>query len=202
MTLQTVLVFATPVGFYLALGVINLLLGHKSQIDAWAEANPRLAAMLKLSRSLGLDPWMLLQSLSLFIRGRLPATMKASETKRTTIKPPPLAVLVLALGLAPLFLRCQTSVNWPAVARCVPTEQIGRDIVDQVWDILLRGDDYEQALADLAAKYGPDGPAMVVCVVDALINKSLSPQQADPENVEANKRGRAFLRHAGTKVER
>lgn len=73
MTPQSIVALATPVGLYLALGAINLLFGHKSQINAWTESKPRLAAVLKLSRSLGLDPWMLLQSLTLVIRGRLPA---------------------------------------------------------------------------------------------------------------------------------
>jgi hypothetical protein len=57
---------------YLVSGIVSLILANKSQIDGWANANPRLAGILKLMRGLGLDPWLLLQSLSLLILGRLP----------------------------------------------------------------------------------------------------------------------------------
>src|SRR5690606_40061012 len=68
------------VGLYVALGLISLLIANRSQIDEWAEKNPRVAGIQKLMRSLGIDPWMLLQGLSLLIRGKLP-TPKAPEHK-------------------------------------------------------------------------------------------------------------------------
>lgn len=61
-----------PIVLYLTLGVVSLLLAYRSQLDEWAESNPRVAGTLKLMRSVGIDPWMLLQGLSLILRGRLP----------------------------------------------------------------------------------------------------------------------------------
>lgn len=57
-------------------GVLNLLIGHKSQVNAWAESHPRVAAVLKLCRAVGLDPWMIIQSLSLVVKGKLPESIK------------------------------------------------------------------------------------------------------------------------------
>lgn len=70
--------------------VINLMFAGRSQIDAWAEAHPRIAGTMKAMRGLGLDPWMLLQSASLIVKGRLPAAqtkpvVKVSETVHETV---------------------------------------------------------------------------------------------------------------------
>jgi hypothetical protein len=73
--------FAADYAWYLAFGLVSLLLAKRSQIDAWAESNPRLAGTLKLLRALGLDPWMALQSLSLIVRGKLPAKPDAKDPK-------------------------------------------------------------------------------------------------------------------------
>jgi hypothetical protein len=114
-------------------------------------------------------------------------------------------VLLLLIGIPSLTTACQTGVNWPAVAKCVPTEEIGKDIVNEIEGILLDGGDYEQALADLARKYGPDGPRMVVCVVNALLGdwtgETGSAPRADPKHTAGAARARAFLKHAGTRVE-
>lgn len=56
-----------------ALFTVNLLLGKRSQIDGWAERNPRAAATMKFLRAVGIDPWMLLQSASLALTGKLPS---------------------------------------------------------------------------------------------------------------------------------
>jgi hypothetical protein len=52
---------------------IQMVLTRKSQIDAWCEANPKRASLMKAIRSLCPDPWMMLQALALLFRGRLPA---------------------------------------------------------------------------------------------------------------------------------
>jgi hypothetical protein len=84
---------ANPWALWLALGVISLVLSKQSQFDEWANSRPRLAGMMKLLRGLGLDPFLLLQSLSLIIRGRLP---DPPATKPTS-KLPPLTIVTLAL---------------------------------------------------------------------------------------------------------
>ena len=53
-------------------GLLNLLLSERSRVDAWAEAHPRVAAVLKLLRGLGLDPWHLVAAASLFFTKKLP----------------------------------------------------------------------------------------------------------------------------------
>lgn len=65
--------------WWLVAGAISLVLSHQSQIDAWAERNPRLAGVMKLLRSLGLDPFMLLQSVSLIVRKKLPVKLQAAK---------------------------------------------------------------------------------------------------------------------------
>lgn len=59
--------YAIPGVFFL-----NLLLGKKSQIDAWCEANPNRAAVVKALRGVMPDPWLLLQAASLLLTKRLP----------------------------------------------------------------------------------------------------------------------------------
>jgi hypothetical protein len=93
---HAVLVFLQPYAWYLVFGGVSLLLSHRSQIDAWAEQNPRLAGVMKLLRSLGLDPWLFVQSLSLIVKGRLPVKVTAGSR---SVRPPPLAGLTLALVL-------------------------------------------------------------------------------------------------------
>ena len=101
-------------------GIFNLIFARKSQIEAWAESRPRLAALLKLSRSLGFDPWNAISALSLFFAKKLPDVQKSdspiakaeqrkADAKRladepVSIVPPgtPLLVLLVAglLGLS------------------------------------------------------------------------------------------------------
>jgi hypothetical protein len=95
--LAQVFAFLQPYLWYLALGVVSLVLSHKSQIDAWAEKNPRLAGVMKLLRGLGLDPWLVVQSLSLIVKGRLPVKVTAGSK---SMSPPPLAMLALAFFVA------------------------------------------------------------------------------------------------------
>jgi hypothetical protein len=86
-------------------GLLALLLlatARRSQIDAWAESKPKIAGALKILRGLGIDPFLVIQGLSLLIRGRLPAN------KDDTKKPPSggagglvgLALCAFALAIA------------------------------------------------------------------------------------------------------
>ena len=56
--------------------VLNLLVGHKSQINDWCESRPYLAAVLKLLRAVGLDPWQIAQAASLAATKKLPAALQ------------------------------------------------------------------------------------------------------------------------------
>ncbi len=59
--------------------LFNLALGHKSQIADWAEANPRLASILKLTRALGIDPWNVISSMQLLFTKKLPSAQKNGQ---------------------------------------------------------------------------------------------------------------------------
>lgn len=108
---------ANPWAGWLLLGALSLLVSKKSQVDAWAESNPRVAGVMKLFRSLGIDPWMLLQSLSLIVRGKLPAAKVDTKdapppTPKSGSIPPAATVLLLAGSLsifAPLLPACSSA---------------------------------------------------------------------------------------------
>ncbi len=59
--------------------LIHLALSHKTQIDSWCEANPRVAGTLKILRGVGIDPWLVLQGVSLLVQGRLPKYLKPKD---------------------------------------------------------------------------------------------------------------------------
>jgi hypothetical protein len=79
-SLQSLLGYLLPLILWGALtGILNLAFTYKSQIEAWVEANPRLAAWAKLSRSVGFDPWAFRAWLLLLIKKRLPDAQKANS---------------------------------------------------------------------------------------------------------------------------
>jgi hypothetical protein len=100
------------VALYLLSSLLSLLIARKSQVDAWAESRPRLAAALKLLRSLGLDPWMALQALSLAAHRRLPAppAVQVEKPKPKISTPPPFTVVLLVAAL-PLLPSCASAAS-------------------------------------------------------------------------------------------
>ncbi len=72
-------VILSGLAYALLTGIFNLLLGHKSQVEAWAESNPGLAAVLKATRALGFDPWNLIAALSLAFAKKLPEAQKSDS---------------------------------------------------------------------------------------------------------------------------
>lgn len=60
----------------IVLYICNLLLGHRSQLDSWVLKHPKVGGFLKIVRgALPADPWLILQGLSLLLRGSLPAKL-------------------------------------------------------------------------------------------------------------------------------
>lgn len=55
-----------------AVFLVNLAFGFRSQLDAWCERNRYAAGVLKILRSLGVDPWMFIAGVGLILKGRLP----------------------------------------------------------------------------------------------------------------------------------
>lgn len=82
---------AHPWSLWLLAGALSLLLARRSQVDAWVEMHPRIGGVLKLLRGFGIDPWLLVQGLSLLVRGRLPDPPPVKSTRKL----PPLVVIVL-----------------------------------------------------------------------------------------------------------
>lgn len=120
------------VAYAVITGLLNLLLSERSRVDAWAESNPRLAAMLKLLRGIGLDPWHLVAAASLLFKGQLPPGTGGDSKPVGAVEAPPLSArprggmdaemtslqrrrrlprLVLGLGFALLLLVACTSVT-------------------------------------------------------------------------------------------
>ena len=63
------------IGFGL-LYMCNVLLGHRSQVDAWVLRHRWLGGFLKVVRGLlPCDVWLLLQGVSLLLRGSLPGKL-------------------------------------------------------------------------------------------------------------------------------
>jgi hypothetical protein len=75
--------------WYAAAGLISFIFSKKSQLDHWVEENPRLGGLAKILRSVGLDPWMLLQGLWLLVRGKLPAHAKNVTLESNLESEPP-----------------------------------------------------------------------------------------------------------------
>lgn len=69
---QLVLSHAVPLVLFACIYLLLLLVAHKSQADAWCMKRPRLAGFLKLVRGLGIDPWLIVQGLTLLLKARLP----------------------------------------------------------------------------------------------------------------------------------
>ena len=101
-------------GVYVALFVaayaLNLLYGHKSQVDAWCNANPKRAAVMKLIRGLlPVDPWMIIQGLSLLFKGKLPAKWQNV-----------VSILPAALEASPVISDAATPAEAPSIKEEAP----------------------------------------------------------------------------------
>lgn len=108
-------------------GVFNLVLANKSQIEVWATANPRLAALFKFTRAIGFDPWALFASMTLLFAKKLPAAqradspvaVRAEETVRIipSRRPGPPFPPAAALLLLAFVAHSQACAIWKPVAR-------------------------------------------------------------------------------------
>jgi hypothetical protein len=65
--------------YALLTGLLNLIFSKKTQINAWCEANPRLAAIGKLMRAVGFDPHGLWAFVTLFVTKKLPQIQLADS---------------------------------------------------------------------------------------------------------------------------
>lgn len=129
--------------------LLNFAIAHRSQIDEWCEERPRVAGVLKIFRALGLDPWGLAQGISLIVKGRFPLSLEkakaAVQAPRSTLRPPPLALMVVcfsALALQALFgLAYGCSGSQPPPPRSVA------DLAPEICRVALAGQNLEPAEA-------------------------------------------------------
>jgi hypothetical protein len=56
--------------------ICNLLIGHRSQLDSWVTSHPKVGGVLKIVRALlPCEPWLIIQGISLLVKGTLPAKL-------------------------------------------------------------------------------------------------------------------------------
>lgn len=122
MTFKDALALILPIlGWWLLTGIINLAFGYRSQIEAWAESKPRIAGFLKMSRSLGFDPWNALAAVKLWLQKKLPDAQKAdspvarveqrkADAKRVeAMNAGPLLVMVFAVAVLRVLPACSSA---------------------------------------------------------------------------------------------
>ncbi|MCK9567769.1 hypothetical protein M0R72_02315 [Candidatus Pacearchaeota archaeon] len=99
--MQQIITFVTVHWVWIAfivLYICNLLLGHRSQLDSWVTANPKIGGFFKLVRGfLPADPWLIIQGVSLLVKGTLPAKFAPIVSVIDT----PTAALPLPPGVPP-----------------------------------------------------------------------------------------------------
>ena len=190
---------ATLVAYAVITAILNLIFSKRSQIDEWCEANPKLAAAIKLLRGLGIDPWTIFQSVALAFTKRLPDYQKQSLVELKAKKSPsvpPLGILFALTCFASGFatscaLFGSSSPLWPVVEHCAPSPA---DLVSRALAILLAGGDIESELLHLAQTASKDA---VTCAVKEATSRLSSRVGATPERLTASARGRAFLAKTG-----
>lgn len=106
----------TTIALWLLTTALLNLVAHRSQVDAWCLRRPKLAAALKVLRGIGLDPWLLIQGISLALRGRLPEGLRPeavevpvtvdAPAEPSTLRSTTLLSLVLLAALSPLLSGC------------------------------------------------------------------------------------------------
>ena len=98
------------IGYCVASALLNLVIAERSRVDAWCERHPRIAAVLKIVRAVGVDPWHLVAAASLFVNKQLP---EASKRSTSLPRVPPLPLVMLSL----LLLGCTGSLESAQAAR-------------------------------------------------------------------------------------
>lgn len=176
--LHTILVtYLLPLLIYGAItGTANLLLSRKSQVELWAESNPKLAGAMKLLRAVGLDPWQIISAISLWATKKLPDAqrsegLKADDPKMPKPPNPPTFGGMMGGALALRFVLSVplTGCAWfdsklPKAEACLPTPAA---LAGQVAVILADGGDYVAKLEALALKETEDA---VKCAVQEFLS--------------------------------
>jgi hypothetical protein len=144
--IQNTLQYGLPIALALVYCVLQIAYGRRSQIDSWCEARPKVAGMMKILRAVLPDPWLLVQGLTLLVKGRLP--LAYTQIAETIIK------LLAGSALVLLTSSCAAlGIGQPTVATnqcfgyCLDVPVAGK-IVAWCYDTK---DEQLQALATLQA---------------------------------------------------
>jgi hypothetical protein len=104
----------------LAYCVLQVAYGRRSQIDSWCEARPKVAGVMKLLRAVLPDPWLLVQGLTLLVKGRLP--LAYTQIAETIIKLLAGSALVLLTSCAALGIGQPTVATNRCFAYCLDVQ--------------------------------------------------------------------------------
>jgi len=195
----------SALAYALLTGFFNLLFSKKTQIEAWCAANPRLAAIGMLMRSVGFDPHNLWAFVTLFVTKKLPAiklpdsavvraevrkiAAKADAEERVQIIPggPLLVLLFLAFAVHQQGCAAGSRVNWPKVAQCAqPLEQ---PLLQTVASVLAGTGDVKTELEQIALT---KGAGVVECAVQQIVS-DIGSAPVTSRATHTAARGRAFL---------
>jgi hypothetical protein len=137
----------TTIAIWLLTTALLNLVAHRSQVDSWCERRPKLAAVLKLFRGVGLDPWLLIQGLTLAFRSRLPLGLRPEPVDvpvevDATIPTPSTMRSGTLLLLPLLLLGCG-----PRPDACAPESDLAAIEARYVAETMQACRDYETAAA-------------------------------------------------------
>jgi hypothetical protein len=124
-------------GWGLLTGLLNLLVGRRTQVEAWCKLHPRVAGALSMLRASGFDPWKYIDGLAALATGRWSAATKGKLSA---------AIKLLAIG--GLLMGC-------AAGQPTPKVSVGAAVEVATWAVVLTDD----ALV-VAAKVAPDNATL------------------------------------------
>jgi hypothetical protein len=127
-------------GWGLLTGFLNLLVGRRTQVEAWCKLHPRVAGALSMLRASGFDPWKYIDGAAALATGRWSAATKGKIA--AAIK------LLAGGGLIVLMVGC-------AAGQPTPKVSVGAAVEVATWAVVLTDD----ALV-VAAKVAPDNATL------------------------------------------
>lgn len=140
-------------------GVWNLALGHKSQVESWATSHPRLAAVLKMTRALGLDPWNFGAAIMLAFFKRLPQAQQSDsaiavrEFEKAEEKKAGKTDDTVNIGPVALLLLAAFATHSSACAAWKPTARTANDIAGELCTVFFHEQKPGLSISDVAHQF-------------------------------------------------
>jgi hypothetical protein len=104
---------------WLGVSVLNLLVGRRTQVEAWCASRPRLAGALSMLRGAGFDPWKYIDGAAALATGRWSSATKGkllAAIKLATKLAGGAMAIVLMVATSPLVLVSCAGQQTPAVS--------------------------------------------------------------------------------------